>query len=54
VWVDNRDALIRQFEVTDANGVTRRVRLTSIRVNVPVDRAAFRFTPPAGMRVVEQ
>ena len=54
VWVDDRDGLIRQFEVTDANGVTRHVKLTSIRLNAPVDAAAFRFTPPSGARVVEQ
>jgi outer membrane lipoprotein carrier protein len=54
VWVDDRDGLVRQFEVTDHNGVTRRVRLTSISVNVPVDAAAFRFTPPKGVRVVQQ
>ena len=54
VWVDDQDGLVRQFEVTDDNGVTRRIRLTSIRINVPVDQAAFRFTPPNGVRVVEQ
>jgi outer membrane lipoprotein carrier protein len=54
VWVDDRDGLVRQFEVTDQNGVTRRVRLTSIRLNVPVDPAAFRFTPPKGTRIVQQ
>ena len=54
VWVDDRDALIRQFEVTDLNGVTRRVRLTSIRVNAPVDAGAFTFRPPPGVRVIQQ
>jgi outer membrane lipoprotein carrier protein len=54
VWVDDRDGLVRQFEVTDPNGITRRVRLTSIAVNVPVDAWVFRFTPPAGARVVQQ
>jgi outer membrane lipoprotein carrier protein len=54
VWVDDKDGLIRQFEVTDPNGVTRKVRLTSIRVNAPVDAAAFRFTPPQGVRIVQQ
>lgn len=54
VWVDDRDGLIRQFEVVDASGLTRRVRLTSLRVNVPVDAAAFRFTPPKGVRVIQQ
>ena len=54
VWVDDQDGLVRQFEVTDQNGVTRRVRLTSIRVNVPVDGSAFRFSPPRGVKVVER
>ncbi len=54
VWVDDRDGLVRQFEVTDQNGVTRRIRLTSIRLNAPVDPSAFRFTPPRGVRVVQQ
>lgn len=54
VWVDDRDGLVRQFEVTDQNGVTRRVHLTSIKVNVPVDAAAFRFRPPKGVRVVQR
>ena len=54
VWVDDRDGLVRQFEVTDQNGVTRRVRLTSIRVNAPVDAAVFRFSPPRGVKVVER
>ena len=53
VWVDDKDGLIRQFEVTDRNGITRRVRITSIRVNAPVSAAAFQFTPPPGTRVVE-
>lgn len=52
VWVDDRDALIRQFESTDASGVSRRVRLTSLSVNARVDEAAFTFRVPAGTRVV--
>lgn len=54
VWVDERDGLIRQFEVVDPSGVKRHVRLTSMRINVPVDASAFRFTPPKGVRVVRQ
>jgi len=54
VWVDDRDGMIRQFEVTDQSGVKRHVRLTSLEVNVPVEAAAFRFTPPKGVRVVAQ
>ena len=52
VWIDDDDATVRQFEVTDQSGVQRKVRLTSFRTNVPVDASAFVFTPPAGVRVV--
>jgi outer membrane lipoprotein carrier protein len=54
VWVDTRDGTVRQFEVTDANGLTRLVRLTSLAVNVPVDAGAFQFTPPKGVKVIDQ
>lgn len=52
VWIDDADATIRQFEVTEQGGVQRRIRLTSFKTNVPVDASAFMFTPPAGVRVV--
>lgn len=54
VWVDDRDGLVRQFEVTDQNGLTRKVRMTAMNVNVPVAASSFRFTPPKGTRVVDQ
>ncbi|MGA9835964.1 MAG: outer membrane lipoprotein chaperone LolA [Gemmatimonadaceae bacterium] len=52
VWIDDADGYVRQFEVVEPNGVTRRVHLTSLRVNVPVDDAAFNFAVPKGARVV--
>jgi outer membrane lipoprotein carrier protein len=52
VWIDDADATIRQFEVTEASGLKRTVRLTSFKTNVPVDASSFTFTPPAGVRVV--
>ena len=54
VWVDSADAMIRQFEATDANGVTRRVRLLTLSPNVSVDKKAFAFKVPTGVRVVER
>ena len=54
VWVDDDDALIRQFEVIEPSGITRRVRITSLDVNVPVDRDAFTFSPPHGVRILER
>jgi outer membrane lipoprotein carrier protein len=52
VWIDDTDASIRQFEVTETSGVQRRIRLTSLKTNAPVDASAFVFTPPAGVRIV--
>jgi outer membrane lipoprotein carrier protein len=54
VWVDDDDSLIREFEATDANGVVRHVKLTSIELNVPIDASAFSFTPPKGVKIVDQ
>jgi outer membrane lipoprotein carrier protein len=52
VWVDAKDSLIRQFESTDRNGVSRKVRLLTLSPNAAVDAAAFRFSVPKGVRVV--
>lgn len=54
VWVDARDGLIRQFEVTDAQGLTRKVTLSQVVVNPKVDASSFRFSVPRGARIVEQ
>jgi outer membrane lipoprotein carrier protein len=54
VYIDDKDASVRQFEVTESSGVERTVTLTSLRLNVPVDAAAVSFTPPAGTRVVDR
>ena len=53
VWIDPTDAMIRQFESTEPNGVQRKVRLLTIAPNAAVDSAAFVFKVPAGARVVE-
>lgn len=52
VWVDAKDSLIRQFESTDRNGVSRKVRLLTLSPNAAVDAAAFRFSVPKGVRVI--
>ncbi|HEY9515702.1 MAG TPA: outer membrane lipoprotein carrier protein LolA [Gemmatimonadaceae bacterium] len=54
VWVDDDDAIIRQFETTGANGLTRRITITGITPNAKLDPGAFTFTPPRGVRVVQQ
>jgi chaperone LolA len=54
VWVDDRDGVLRQFELTENTGLVRRVRFTSVRFNTPIPAAEFAFTPPAGVRVIDQ
>lgn len=54
VWVDAKDALIRQFEAVDANGISRKVRILTMSPNATVDQAAFRFDVPPGVRIIER
>ena len=54
VWVDDDDSLIREFEELEPSGVTRHVHITAIQTNVPIDRSAFNFTIPKGVKVVDQ
>ena len=53
LWVDDADGIVRQFETADENGSTRRVRVESIEMNVPVSASAFTFTVPVGVKVYE-
>jgi outer membrane lipoprotein carrier protein len=52
VYIDDADATVRQFDVTEQSGLQRTVRLTSFRPNAAVDAKAFVFDVPAGVRVV--
>jgi outer membrane lipoprotein carrier protein len=54
VWVDDRDGLIRQFETVDQTGLVRRVTIVRMDVNPTISSREFTFTPPRGVRVVEQ
>ena len=52
VWVDSDTNYIRQFEVTDANGLKRTVTITAIEPNASIGSSEFRFTPGRNVRVV--
>jgi outer membrane lipoprotein carrier protein len=54
VWVDDDDALIREFEEVETNGVTRHIRLTAVEPNAPVAASVFTFTVPKGVKIVDQ
>ena len=54
VWLDTRDHLARRFEITEENGAVRRFELSNLRTNIALEGDVFRFTPPAGARIVER
>lgn len=54
VWVDDSTGLIRQFEITEPSGLVRRIRMVDARVNATLEPAAFTFTPPKGVKVIDQ
>lgn len=54
IWIDTQDNLVRRFEITDPNGVTRLLDLRSLETNPALADSLFRFTPPPGTRVVER
>ena len=53
VWVDVQDNSVRQFEVVDANGLTRLVTITKLQPNIGISASEFRFTPPKNARVLD-
>ena len=54
VWIDARDGLARRFEITEHSGLTRRFDLERLEINPALADAIFRFTPPAGARIIER
>jgi outer membrane lipoprotein carrier protein len=53
VWIDVSSGMLRQFEATEASGITRLVRITRFELNAPVQAGAFTFKPPRGVKVVD-
>jgi len=53
IWVDRADSLVRRVEITEGSGSVRRLTFDHMKVNTPIPPSAFRFTPPAGVRVVD-
>jgi outer membrane lipoprotein carrier protein len=54
VWVDTNDGIIREFEITDASGVVRNVKLSAVKLNATIPSSAFVFSVPKGVQVFEQ
>lgn len=53
VWIDRRDGLAHQVEITEASGLVRRITMSGLQVNPALPAGTFTFRPPAGARVVD-
>lgn len=51
IWVDDRDGLVRQLELTEPSGLTRLIRFGDMKLNAKVPASAFKFAVPKGVRV---
>jgi outer membrane lipoprotein carrier protein len=54
VWIDDRDGLVRQFELAEPSGIMRRVTISKVNPNAALGRDAFTFVPPSGVKVFDQ
>ena len=53
LWIDAADYSVRQFEIVDVNGLTRRVSISNVKANPSIASSTFRYTPPRGTRVID-
>ncbi len=54
VWIDRADGLVRRIEIEETSGQHRTLVLAELAVNRGVPGREFIFSPPAGLRVVDQ
>jgi outer membrane lipoprotein carrier protein len=54
VWIDREDGLVRRVEIEETSGQQRTLVLAKLSVNRGVPGREFTFSPPAGLRVVDQ
>jgi len=54
IWVSRDDGLVRRLDIIESSGQRRSVMLRDIRVNGGVPGRELTFSPPAGVRVVDQ
>jgi outer membrane lipoprotein carrier protein len=54
LWVGRQDSLVHRLDITEASGQLRTVLLRHITVNTSVPGRELTFSPPPGVRVVDQ
>ncbi|HEX9346239.1 MAG TPA: outer membrane lipoprotein chaperone LolA [Gemmatimonadales bacterium] len=54
VWIAKQDGLVRRIEIVENTGQHRTITLQHLAVNGTIPTREFRFSPTAGVRVVDQ
>lgn len=54
VWIAKRDGLVRRIDIEETSGQRRTIVLRNLKVNRAIGAREFRFSPPAGLQVVDQ
>lgn len=54
LWVGRQDSLVHRLDITEASGQLRTVLLRHITLNTSVPGRELTFSPPPGVRVVDQ
>jgi outer membrane lipoprotein-sorting protein len=54
VWIDERDHLVRRFELTTDNGVVQHYDFSNLEINPTLSNDLFRFIPPPRARIVDR
>ncbi len=54
IWVGREDGLVHRLDLTEASGQERTVILRKLQVNGGVPGRELTFSPPSGVRVVDQ
>ncbi len=54
VWIAKQDGLVRRIDIVETSGQRRTIALRNLTVNRAIGAREFRFSPPAGLRVVDQ
>ncbi len=54
IWIDRASGLLARVEITERTGQGRTVALRGVRANAAVPGRELTFTPPSGVRIVDQ
>lgn len=53
LWIDDKDGVVRQLELTENSGVVRTIAFRTIQLNARVPASAFKFDVPKGAKVYD-